>query len=93
MREAFVILIAVAILAAMTAVKYRRQIVTMIRVYKQFQAVRQGINSSRERVIREAPKNGIQLVKCERCNKWIPQNTAMYLGGKPFCRDSCQTIV
>ena len=93
MREALVILIAIAILAALTAIKYRRQIVTMIRIYKQFQAVRQGIKGSGERVIREAPNEGIQLVKCERCNKWIPQSEAMTIGGRPICREACRAAV
>jgi hypothetical protein len=90
MREVLVILIAIAILAALTAIKYRRQIVTLIQFYKQLQAVRQGIKGSGDRAIHEAPRGGIELVKCERCNKWIPQSAAMFVGGRPICREACR---
>jgi hypothetical protein len=90
MREAFVILVAVAILAALTAIKYRRQIVSLIGFYRQVQAMREGIKGTGGRTIREAPDHGIQLVKCEGCNRWIPQTSAMVIGGKTFCRDKCR---
>ena len=40
MREVLFILLVVAILLAMTAVKCRRQIVTLITIWKQFQTLR-----------------------------------------------------
>jgi hypothetical protein len=90
MREAFVILIAIAILLIFVAIEYRRQIVGVIRFYKQFQAVRRRLAEPVTDNPIRAPQAGIQLVKCERCNKWIPETSSVKVAGKLVCRTECR---
>ena len=92
MREALVILIVIAVLIALTVIKYRRQIVTLIGFYKQVQAIRSGLKNDPGRSTTNRPLDGIQLVKCEHCGKWVLPNQSTTSTGKVICSD-CVSIV
>ena len=88
MKEAVFIILAIAVLLGLTAVRYRRQIVAFISFYKQLKAVRTNFREN------TASKNqgdvtGIQLVKCSRCGKWIPETEVSGSGSHPVCRSGC----
>lgn len=90
MREFLFILLVVGILLALTAVKYRRQIVTLITIWKQFQAARVRLQQATDRPKPIEPDRGIKLVNCARCGKWIPENSARRHSGTTFvCIDGC----
>jgi hypothetical protein len=93
MREAIVILIVIAVLLALTAIKYRRQIVTLIGFYKQVQAIRSGLKNAPAGSSANKPLDGIQLVKCERCGKWVSETQSVRNGSRIVCADNCQTAV
>lgn len=90
MREIIFILFVVAILMAMTAIKYRRQIVTLITIWKQFQAMRVGLPTKSNAPKPIEPERGIKLVNCSRCGKWIPENAARRHSATTFvCVERC----
>ncbi len=85
-KEALFILLVVCILAALTAVKYRKQIAGMIgfaRMLKEAkQNFAQGSNS-----IRGTTEKSVPLVNCSKCGVWVPQNKARKVGDVFFCSD------
>ena len=92
MREVLFILIVIAVLLALSAIKYRQQIVTIITIWTQFQAARERIQhaSSAPRPIE--PDRGIKLVNCARCGRWVPENTARRHSTTTFvCAEGCAT--
>jgi hypothetical protein len=90
MRDALFILVVIAILLCLTAIKYRRQIVTMIAFYKQVKAVRSKLGQPVTGRSQVDGERGIQLIKCSRCQKWIPQSEAMGSVSKPVCARGCE---
>ena len=90
MREAIVILIVIAVLLALTAIKYRRQIVTLIGFYKQVQAIRLGIKNGPGSSVASKPLEGIQLVKCDRCGKWVSETQSIRNENRVVCTEGCQ---
>ena len=93
MREAFVVLIVVAVLLVLTAIKYRRQIVTLIGFYKQVQAVRSELRNKTGSPGANRPLEGIQLVKCECCGKWVSETRSVRYGDRVVCADNCPASV
>jgi hypothetical protein len=91
MREAIVILLVIAVLLALTAIKYRRQIVTLIGFYKQVQAIRSGLKS--DGVPQgQRPLDGIQLIKCDHCGKWVVPDRSTRSAGKVICGDCVSNV-
>jgi len=88
MKETVFILFVIAVLFALTAIRYRRQIVAFISFYKQLKAVRTNLRNG-EREHRRTEISGIQLVKCSRCGKWIPETEVAANGGRAVCRSAC----
>jgi len=90
MKELFVIFVVAAFLLALTAVKYRRQIVTLITIWKQFQAARARIQQASTAPRPIEPDRGIKLVNCARCGKWVPESTARRHSTTTFiCATDC----
>ena len=90
MREALFILIVVGVLSVWTAIKYRRQIVTMIELYKHVKAAQSKLRDPGTSRSNLDGVQGIQLIKCARCGKWIPQSEAMGDVSKPVCKFGCE---
>jgi hypothetical protein len=91
MREAFFILVVIAVLLCWTAIKYRRQIVTMIEFYKHVKAAQSKLRDTGSPRPNLDSVQGIQLIKCSRCGKWIPQSEAMGDVSRPVCKRGCET--
>lgn len=84
MREAFIILLVIFILAALTAVKYRKQIAGMIGFAKILKDVTADITQDHSRLQRKSEAS-ISLVNCSKCGVWVPQNKATKSGEVFVC--------
>ena len=91
MREALFIVVVIGVLLCLTAIKYRRQIVTMIEFYKHLKSAQSRLREPGSRRPNIDAVQGIQLIKCSRCGKWIPQSEAIGDVAKPVCRTGCES--
>ena len=89
MKETIFILLVIAVLLCWTAIKYRRHIVAIIEFYKELKAMSSRLQPDLIRPKIES-EHGIQLIKCSRCGKWIPQGEAMGDVSKPVCKAGCE---
>ena len=91
MREALFILFVIGILLGWTAIRYRRQIVAFIEFYKHLKAAQSRLGEPRaDRPNLDGSSGGIQLIKCSRCQKWIPQSEAKGDVSRPICKSGCE---
>ncbi len=92
MREALIILLVIAVLLCLTAFRYRRQILTVHKIWKMLRSARQfpstETENDREPFI-ESGSNGGQLVNCSKCGDWVPEASAIKLGRAYFCTTAC----
>jgi len=84
MREAFIILLVIFILAALTAVKYRKQIAGMIGFAKMLKDIRADVSQQQSRVKGKSDAS-IPLVNCSKCSVWVPQTKAIKVGDVYIC--------
>ena len=86
MREAFFILFVIAILVGLTAIRYRKQIVTMMHIWR-------SLKSMREQTKQVRPEKAEQLgplVNCAKCGTWVPEQRAIkFPGGIFYCSSNC----
>jgi hypothetical protein len=88
MREAFFILIVIGVLVGLTAIRYRKQIVTMMHIWRSLKSMRQ--ESAQRQVRPEKPEELGQLVNCAKCGTWVPEQRAIKLrGGTFYCSSNC----
>lgn len=88
MKEALFILIVLAVIFVLTAVRYRKQIAGMLRIYRSLQAMKQGMK--REQVGKNESVSAGPLVNCARCGTWVPEERAIKLrGGITYCSAEC----
>lgn len=74
-------------LLMMISVRFKRQIIEMIQVWKVFKQVN---NPSEKQIKKESENGDIALVKCAKCGNWIPQNEAMNFRSNEFyCSVNC----
>jgi hypothetical protein len=93
MKESLFILAVIALLFLFTALKYRRELRSIIEFYKEIKRVRSNIRSQ-QRPARDLHNNdGIQLIKCERCGKWVPYASVEQGPSRPVCADGCDLAV
>jgi hypothetical protein len=88
MKEALFILLVVAVLAALTAIRYRKQIAGVIGVARMLRGATKGIDRSRT-MPRETEKT-IPLVNCSACGVWVPRDKAIRVGNSLYCSDECR---
>ena len=90
MKEALVILAVFAVIFLLTAVRYRKQIAGMIRIWRTLQAARQQIKQGRESAVDERSTAAGPLVNCAKCGTWVPESRAINLrGGVFYCSTAC----
>jgi hypothetical protein len=92
MKEALFILLVVAVLLCWSAIRYRRQIVSFIEFYKQLKLIRSRLGEPQLQPRDLSGDRGIQLIKCSRCEKWIPQSEAMGDVSRPICARGCEKV-
>lgn len=87
MKEALFILLVIGVLAALTAVRYRKQIAGMIGIAKVLkQATRAGTFGTK--TMPDETKT-IPLVNCSKCGVWVPQTKAVRVRDIYFCSEAC----
>ena len=90
MKEIAVVLVVVLILFSLTALRYRRQIAGLIRIWRIYQAMREGSDNHRSSELRASAADPGKLAKCAKCGKWAPESTAVRLGENNFyCSPNC----
>jgi hypothetical protein len=89
MKEALIILFVIAILLALTAVRYRHQIAGVIQIWR-------SLKSARDQMMKQAPPQKEEpvisgnLVNCAKCGTWVPEQNAISLrSGMFFCSSKC----
>ena len=88
MREFLIILSVIAVLLALTAFRYRRQLVA---VYRFWSAMRKIQQKNAQTQISDPVINGPgPLVNCAKCGSWISEATAIRLGTRTYyCSAAC----
>jgi len=88
MKAFLFILVAICILLALTAFRYRKGIMAVIRVSRM---VKQASLQGRESNLAEVKtKMSSPLVRCSRCGTWVPKDRARTIGsGSYFCSTEC----
>lgn len=92
MKELFVILLVIFVLLALTAIKYRRQIVSAIEIFRSMKEFRDQLTQQRTPQAAEKPKSvdAGKLVNCAKCGTWVPEQRAIQLrNGSYFCSTAC----
>ena len=84
MREALFILVILLVLAALTAIRYRKQIAGVIGMARLLKEAKQNISTGSHRVKQPSEKS-IPLVNCSKCGVWIPQTKAIKFGDVFLC--------
>ena len=88
MREAFFILIVMAVLVGLTAIRYRKQIAAMMHIWRSLKSMREQV--SQKQVRPEKAERLGPLVNCAKCGTWIPKKRAIKLrGGTFYCSSNC----
>ena len=89
MKEAFLILLVLIVLAGLTAFRYRRQLKAMLNFWRTLQTIRQTSRPSENR-LQDEPASAGQLVNCPKCGKWVPEEKAIKLGRSAYyCSTKC----
>lgn len=72
------------------AVRYRRQIQTVMYVWKMFRKMRQATKPAEKQIKKQENLGEAALVKCAKCGTWITQTNALNLRSKIFyCSAAC----
>jgi hypothetical protein len=87
MKEALFILLILAVILALTAIRYRKQIATMLHIWRSLKAMRQQVKE------KQMPAENVSpgpLVNCVKCGTWVPEGRAIKLrGGTFYCSSAC----
>lgn len=87
-----ILLILFAVLIAVIARRYRRQIRAGIEILNMFREVRRQMKppAEKQQIRPPSAKTDVQLVRCARCGKWINESAALNLRSKTFyCSARC----
>jgi hypothetical protein len=88
MREALFILLVVLILFALTAFRYRRQISSVLGVWRMLKDANRSRQANQMDAGREVPAG--PLVNCAKCGTWVPESSAIRFPPKIFyCSREC----
>ncbi len=88
--EIIFILLVIAVLLGLTAIRYRKQISGIIGFARMLKEAKKGAIQSWDE--REPAWAGVQLVHCAKCGVWVPESKAMKLrDGNSYCSD-CRSI-
>ena len=87
MKELLLILAVIAVLLALTAVRYRKQIAGMLHIYRMLRSARQAqMGGARER----RNETSSRLVSCAKCGTWTPESAAITMGPSTYyCSKRC----
>lgn len=85
-----IILVLLILLVIIILTRYRRQIQTVLNVWKMFKKIQQDDNSGDKQIEQSNNAKDVPLIRCAKCGIWIPQNNALNLRSKTFyCSAKC----
>lgn len=85
-----ILLVLFAVLAVVILTRYRRQIQTVVYVWRMFRKMRQSGKSGEKQIEKKVSANENALIRCAKCGMWIPQESALKLRSKTFfCSANC----
>jgi hypothetical protein len=87
MKEALFILVVIGVLAALTAIRYRKQITGMIGLARMLKETTRSVAGASKRVAGET--KSIPLVNCRRCGVWVPKGKAIKVRDDSYCSEAC----
>jgi hypothetical protein len=90
MREFLLVFAVVLAILALTAFKYRRQLAALVGVIR-FLSSDQNGRATRIDPPRHTGNAG-QLVKCDICGIWVPEEKGRVVGSLMTCSDKCLAI-
>jgi hypothetical protein len=89
MKEALFILLVMLALAALTAYRYRRHILSALEFYRTIKTIRERTGPPKTQIPDEPAARG-PLVHCQKCGTWVPEDKAIRLGRSAFyCSTKC----
>ena len=89
MKEAIFIIIVLLVLLALAAIRYRRQLVMMLNMWRTLKKMRQQMKNGTSQMNTSERASG-PLVNCAKCGTWVPENRAIKLGKHQFyCSSLC----
>lgn len=89
MKEALLILLVLVAFAALTAYRYRRQIMAIFEFWRSVQMIRER-SQKRGGELPDEPATRGQLVNCPKCGTWVPETEAIRIGRSTFyCSSEC----
>ena len=78
------------ILGTFVAIRFRRQLEMAIYFWKMFRKLQQAGEPAKRQIKKQENLTDVSLVKCAKCNAWIPQKKALNLHSKTFyCSTDC----
>lgn len=85
-----IILGLIVLLWMFVAVRYRKQILTAVYVWKMFRQMRQRSKPIEKQIEKQENLGDAPLVKCAKCGTWIPHTSALNLRSKiSYCSANC----
>jgi hypothetical protein len=85
-----IILFLLFVLAAVIAVRYRRQIQTAIYMYRMFRKMRQVSKGTEKQIETKQTPQNIALVRCVGCGNWVAETEVLKMGNKiSYCSTAC----
>jgi hypothetical protein len=88
MRELLIILLVIAVLIALTAFRYRKQILAFYKFWSAFRAIQQ--KHAQTQMTETIDDASGPLVNCAKCGAWTSESSAIRLGARTFyCSAAC----
>ena len=84
----FILLLIVGLLA-LTAIRYRKQITTMISVARMLRQAKKGMSQAPS-AMPDRTETKSMLVNCSKCDIWVPQDKAVKFREGYICSTVCQ---
>jgi hypothetical protein len=89
MTEWIVVLGVILAVIGLAVYRYRKHLQTAWIMYQTFRKFKQQVKPKQKQVSKKQSSKDAQLVRCPKCNKWIPQDEAVKLKANFYCSLSC----
>jgi formylmethanofuran dehydrogenase subunit E len=70
-------------------IRYRRQLQTAWLMFNTFRKLKQKTKPKQKNIETKANASDSPLVRCSKCQKWTPQDSAVKLKSNFFCSHNC----
>ena len=90
MKELLIILLVILVLLALTAVRFRRQIMAMLQVWRMLRAMKNAGKTAPDEIPAKPAADQSELVSCARCKTWKPRSESLkFSRGTFYCSTQC----